>query len=116
MVIPRWRYRLISLSTRSTPSASRPAASPSSATPGPQDQPFSKSFLQQQFPEYYGDEASRRSLPTSGGLAQLVDLFNRLGADGWEYHSREEIAGYSLLIFRQPVMAPPGESSPQQAG
>ncbi len=113
MLIPRWRYRLVSLSAQSSPSSpQRPPSPPPAGKAAPQEQPFTRSFLQQQFPEYYGDKASR-PLPTGGGLAELVDLFNRLGADGWEYHSREEIGGYSLLIFRKPLTPPPEEASPQ---
>ncbi|AZB72605.1 hypothetical protein [Synechococcus elongatus] len=98
----RWQYRLVYLST----SPSKPQASGSTSqadTPATSPEKlFSKPFLEQQFPEYYSDKA-QRPLPSSGGLQQLIDLFNRLGSEGWEYYSREEISGVNLLIFRRPL-------------
>ncbi|WP_338442070.1 hypothetical protein VZG28_02935 [Synechococcus elongatus IITB4] len=98
--ITRWQYRLICLSTG--PSKNQGSSAHDTPTSTPPEKLFSKPFLEQQFPEYYGDKAAR-PLPSSGGLQQLIDLFNRLGSEGWEYYSREEISGVNLLIFRRPL-------------
>lgn len=104
--ITRWQYRLICLSTGQSKNQSNPTqpAKEKDDTPAavPPEKLFSKPFLEQQFPEYYGEKAPR-PLPSSGGLQQLIDLFNRLGSEGWEYYSREEIGGANLLIFRRPL-------------
>lgn len=104
--LTRWQYRLICLSTGQSKTQSNPAqpAKEKEDAPAaiPPEKLFSKPFLEQQFPEYYGEKAPR-PLPSSGGLQQLIDLFNRLGSEGWEYYSREEIGGANLLIFRRPL-------------
>lgn len=99
--ITRWQYRLVHLATGQSKSqaSSSTEESPSAIPP---EKLFSKPFLEQQFPEYYSEKAQRR-MPSSGGLQQLIDLFNRLGSEGWEYYSREEINGVNLLIFRRPL-------------
>ncbi|QFZ91515.2 hypothetical protein [Synechococcus elongatus] len=104
MTIPRWQYRLICLSMGQTKSqgSAPPATQENAPAATPPEKLFSKPFLEQQFPEYYGEQAPR-PLPSSGGLQQLIDLFNRLGSEGWEYYSREEIGGVNLLIFRRPL-------------
>jgi hypothetical protein len=107
MTRQQWEYKLVYLNINSRPQPQsladdRPPAGP----PGqPAEALFSKEFLEQQFPEYYSEDKPKpkpQEPPKSGGIQQLADFFNHMGADGWEYISREEIANVTLLIFRRP--------------
>lgn len=124
----RWEYKLIHLNlaplagaaAQSPPVTPPPRAAEPSPAPTQQGAPFSKAYLEQEFPGFYAHQASAEQAgrPTNPVL-QLQGFLNTQGDDGWCLLGFYNVGPMLLMAFRrrrsgsaEPIEPAPGLSEP----
>lgn len=112
-----WQYKVIHINVEGDQPAPASGEALPAATP-----PFTKSYLEQEFPGYYTPPGSPGTPPSPAPSSQhparqLEDFLNRLGGDGWTMVGIFPLGQLLMLILRraQPSQVPPGVDSPAQA-
>lgn len=105
----RWEYRVIHLNVAPPTDAPTPATAPAD----PQ-QPFSRQYLEQEFPSHY----THGSAEASGNrpqhpAQQLQDFLNGLGRQGWRFEGIHSIGSLLMMVFRRPLQEQPSGLAPQ---
>ena len=122
--VTRWEYKLIHLNlappagaaAQNPPVTPPPRAAEPAPAPAQQGAPFSKAYLEQEFPGFYSHQASAEQAgrPTNPVL-QLQGFLNTQGDDGWCLLGFYNVGPMLLMTFRRrrPGPAEPIESAPE---
>jgi hypothetical protein len=120
---PLWEYQVIHLNVSDRNSAGdprqrsspipedqvQPSSSPSTAGLGVQ--PFSRAYLEQEFPGFYSDPVESREnvkgavQPVRTPAEQLQSFLNRLGGEGWKLLGIFPVGDHQMLILTRPTPA-----------
>lgn len=123
---PLWEYKVIHLNVNdqhgSAAQRSEPvtAADPSSPPQGPGVGtpqgvfPFSRAYLEQEFPGFYADrreaESSESEIETASSVKtpaeQLQGFLNRLGCAGWNLLGIFPVGSHQMLVLSRPTTRP----------
>jgi len=109
----QWEYQVIHLNvdggTPPAGGASGPGGAGSEGKgPGPQPTPFTKSYLEQEFPEHYRNPgAPIGPEPPQHPARQLQTFLNGHGAQGWSLVGIFPLGTLLMMIFRRRLSAPP---------
>ena len=82
--LPRWEYKVVQLVSSPTPNPENASKKLGGS--------LSAESLKEQFPGIYSKQDGRR---------QINDFLNRLGADGWELVTYENLSGLPVMIFKR---------------
>ena len=80
----RWEYKVVQLVSSPTPNPENASKKLGGS--------LSAESLKEQFPGIYSKQDGRR---------QINDFLNRLGADGWELVTYENLSGLPVMIFKR---------------
>ena len=80
----RWEYKVVQLVSSPTPNPENASKKLGGS--------LSAESLKEQFPGIYSKQDGRR---------QINDFLNRLGADGWELVTFENLSGMPVMIFKR---------------
>jgi hypothetical protein len=80
----RWEYKVVQLVSSPTPNPENASKKLGGS--------LSAESLKEQFPGIYSKQDGRR---------QINDFLNRLGADGWELVTYENLSGMPVMIFKR---------------
>ena len=80
----RWEYKVVQLVSSPTPNPENASKKLGGS--------LSAESLKEQFPGIYSKKDGRR---------QINDFLNRLGADGWELVTFENLSGMPVMIFKR---------------
>ncbi|MFM9110199.1 MAG: hypothetical protein ACKOPN_06330 [Prochlorococcaceae cyanobacterium] len=102
----RWEYRVIHLHVE--PPTPDPGARPD---PGTQvagaaepPQPFSRHYLEQEFPAHYTTEAAQPGGARPQHPAQQLQAFlNHQGEQGWGFEGIHAVGALLMMVFRRPL-------------
>lgn len=128
---PLWEYKVIHLNVNDQRgsagqrSESATAADPSSAPLGhgvktpPGAFPFSRAYLEQEFPGFYSDrpeaessESETASIVKTPGT-QLQQFLNHLGCAGWNLLGIFPVGSHQMLVLSRPTIRPEATARPQ---
>lgn len=130
---PLWEYKVIHLNVNDQRgsagqrSESVTAADPSSPPLGhgvaaPQGAfPFSRAYLEQEFPGFYADppeaESSESEIETASSVKtpaeQLQGFLNRLGCAGWNLLGIFPVGSHQMLVLSRPTTRPEAPARPK---
>lgn len=106
-----WEYRVIHLNV--APPTDAPT--PPTAAVDPQH-PFSRQYLEQEFPSHYthgvADASGNRPQQPA---QQLQDFLNQLGRQGWRFDGIHNLGSLMIMVFRRPLQKQPTDLAPQDA-
>lgn len=103
----QWEYQVIHLNVDSS-TATKPGVSPSPDAP-PSPPPFTKTYLEQEFPSHYGPQqppgapASPSAQQPQHPAMQLQGFLNSHGRQGWELLGIFPLGSLLMMIFRRPL-------------
>lgn len=99
-----WQYKVIHLNVE----ADHPVAGPSADAAQAPDPPFTKTYLEQEFPGYYAPgNTTGQPLPESSApphpARQLQDFLNGHGREGWQLNGIYPLGKLLMIIFCRPA-------------
>jgi hypothetical protein len=112
-----WDYKVIHLNVESDQAATPRGDASQNAEP-----PFTKTYLEQEFPGYYtphGDAGTAMPAPTPPPhpARQLQDFLNSHGHEGWAMVGIYPLGAMLMMIFRRPALKSPSpQPTPASSG
>ena len=116
-----WEYQVIHLNVEDdtpppappAPAAGAPAAQAPVQPQPPAQPPFSKTYLEQEFPNFYQQPAQGNQPVPQHPAQQLQGFLNTLGEQGWQLIGVYPIGRLLMMFFKRPK---PPSADPQLAG
>lgn len=122
-VLPLWEYKVVhlNLSDRPGPGARQPESAAPASEPSKADSelshlaahgifPFSRAYLEQEFPDFYADQSTAECSQADSTPAinkspaeQLQDFLNSLGCAGWALLGIQHVGKYHMMVFSRPI-------------
>jgi hypothetical protein len=109
LIMQQWEYHVIHLNVDSSAPGKDDAASPPPADAHSSSPPFTKTYLEQEFPAHYGRQ---QPIGSSGAApaqqpqhpaTQLQAFINNHGRQGWELLGIFPLGSLLMMIFRRPL-------------
>jgi hypothetical protein len=130
---PLWEYKVIHLNVNDQRgSAGQRSESVTAADPSSPPQghdvgthqgafPFSRAYLEQEFPGFYADrpeaESSENEIETASSVKtpaeQLQGFLNRLGCAGWNLLGIFPVGSHQMLVLSRPTTRPKAPARPE---
>ncbi|MFN6132653.1 MAG: hypothetical protein ACK46L_07070 [Synechococcaceae cyanobacterium] len=111
-IMQQWEYQVIHLNVDS-PTPTKEGGPPAPEAP-PSTPPFTKTYLEQEFPRHYGPQqppgtpASTSAPQPQHPTVQLQGFMNTHGLQGWELLGIFPLGSLLMMIFRRPLQPQAG--------